>query len=462
MATYYVDAATASTDFAAATNIATPCTVQTALTNAAAGDIVRFLSGDYFPPNAANYFQPAWRPTNSGTSGNPITFISHVRHGANIHDAANQGGAEGRCGFGAYDVDWIVFDGFTVTPHLATGVGVQHPFQIDSCQNVHVQNFAMTGWEHTDHTNGALIGVYGNVSHSANVYIHHNDLSGVTNDLTPTEAVVNAAAIYIFEADNIYVYNNTIHDCNNGVAWKTEPHDIHVYNNFLYNVHRSAFFPTIEVSTNNSNHYVHHNVVLNCGIFLDAEESPSGGGTWSNLQVYNNTMHNDASHSWGTVYVAPSGTASVSGLIIGQSGGNQTARGVLFYNNIFSVATTSRGIEINDNLTTDAMLGTPVDYNAYYISSGTLRYRYNGTSTTTFSTYQTAINDDGEEANSSTSNPVFLNGSGSLNVATDFKLNPATSPYLSNGYGGVERGAWQGQTAIGNQAESGAMALFLV
>ena len=92
MATYYVSADSASTNWAAATSAAAPATVATAMANAAAGDIVRFQTGDYFPPNAPNYFQPSWRPANQGTSGNPITFISDVRHGAVIHDAANQGG----------------------------------------------------------------------------------------------------------------------------------------------------------------------------------------------------------------------------------------------------------------------------------------------------------------------------------------------------------------------------------
>lgn len=439
----------------------TPCSVATAMSNAAAGDVVRFLSGEYFPPNAPNYYQPAWRPTNSGTAGNPITLIADVKHGAIIHDAANAANiGEGRSAFGVYENSYVTIDGFSFESDIlsarSTNEDVRYTVAIDSSNNIHFQNCIMTGWEHSDHTNASLIGVYGQTTNSYDIYIHDNDLSGVMWDSTsPIEAMVNASSVYIFEAHHVYVYNNTIHDANNGVAWKTEPNDIHVYNNYLYNIHRAAFFPTIEVSTGNSNHYVHHNVCRNCNIFLDAEESPSGGGTWSNLQVYNNTLYNESSWSFGRVPNTSGGYSNVSGMIIGQSGGFQTARGVQFYNNIFHVNTTSRGWDISDNTTSDALIGTPFDYNVYYVSSGTLRYIYNGTSWTSFASWQSAVGDDGEEANSSTSNPVFLNGSGNLNVVTDFQLNPSTSPFLSNGYGGVQRGAYEGGLCIGAVCDAG-------
>lgn len=439
----------------------TPCSVATGLANAVAGDVVRFVSGDYFPPNAPNYYQPAWRPTNSGTAGNPITLISDVRHGAVIHDAANADNVgEGRSAFGVYQNSYVTIDGFRFESDIlsarSTNEDVRYTVAIDSSNNIHFQNCLMTGWEHSDHTNASLIGVYGQTTNSYDIYIHHNDLSGIMWDSTsPIEAMVNASSVYIFEAHHVYVYNNTIHDANNGVSWKTEPNDIHVYQNYLYNIHRSAFFPTIEVSAGNSNHYVHHNVCRNCNIFLDAEESPSGGGTWSNLQVYNNTMHNESSWSFGRVPNTSGGYSNVSGMIMGQDGGAQTARDVQFYNNIFSLNTTSRGWEIHDDLTSDAMLGAPFDYNVYYISSGTLQYIYNGTNTTSFATWQSAIGGDGEEANSSTSNPVFINGSGNMNVVTDFQLNPSTSPFLANGYGGVQRGAFEGGGCVGAVCEEG-------
>lgn len=433
----------------------TPCSVATAMSNAAAGDIVRFVSGDYFPPNASSTQEPSWHLANNGTVGNHITLISDVRHGAVIHSAANQGGGVNRTGFGCYANDYITIDGFTIDSDLEAGIEVEHPFIIESCRHVIVQYMSFpTGWAHQDHTNGASIGVYGSaVRLGTDIDIRYNDITGPTNDLTPLEAVVNACGIYMFEVNDVRVYNNTIHDANNGICWKTEPHHIYAHHNYLYNINRAAFYITPEVVSLDT-HHVHHNVLRNVNRVFDAEEAPSGGGTWTGFQFYNNTVYNDASTPLGRVYVAPSGTANVSGIALGTNGGPQTARGALIYNNIFQLSTTSRGWEIHDDLTSDAMIGVPFDYNVYYISSGTLTLNYNGTGYTTLANWQAALSDS-EEANSSSSNPVFLNGSGNLNVVTDFQLNPSTSPYLSNGYGGVQRGAFEGGGCVGAVCEEG-------
>lgn len=424
MATYYVNASSVSTNWGNAVNSGTPCTVATANANAVAGDLVLFQSGEYFPPNAPNDFEPAWYPANDGTEGNVITYRSEVRLGAIIHDAANANNVGGgRVAFGAFQNQYVTFDGFDIVPLITPSTEVRYTFTVDSSSNIHVQYCRMSGWQHSDHTNASLIGVYGQNSLSFNVYIHHNELIGVDVDQTPIEAVVNASAIYIFEAHHVYVYNNTIHDCNNAVSWKTEPHHIYVYLNFLYNVRRAPFFPTPE-QTGLDVHEVHHNVCVNVNQFLFAEDPPAGGGTWTGLKVYNNTLYNDASHPLGIAYVAPSGTANVSAFCLGQDAGLQTCRGAEIYNNIFMTNVTSRLIEFNDDLTSDAML-TRCDYNCYRAQSGTLRYRYNAPTvdTTNFATYAAGINDDGEESRSITTNPTFVNPGGS--TPEDYKLQGA-------------------------------------
>lgn len=415
----------------------TPCSVATGLANAVAGDVVRFISGTYEPPNSPSDFEPSWHPTNDGTSGNPITLISDTLHGAVINDAANAA-ATGRAGFGTYLNDWIIIDGFSVVKDKATGALADTTLMVGtSSTNIHIQNIDGTGRAHSYHTNGAIVGVY---EGSSNVYIHNNRLHDETADPSPVEAVVNASCLYIFEATNVYVYNNTIYNCNNGVSWKTNPVNINVYRNFLYTIGRAAFFPTIETSGANG-HYIHHNVVLNCGRFIDSEDSPAGAGTYTDYHVYNNTVYHAS--SLGVI-----GGVNVSGgLVLGKDASSQTARSVRFYNNIISVGATSRIHEIHDDLVSDAMLGAPFDYNHYYVASGTQRFIYNATSTTTFATYQSAIGDDGEEANSLTSDPLFVNAGGG--AVTDYRL-AGGSPALASGYGGVDRGAFEGNPCIGD------------
>ena len=56
-------------------NIDTPCSVSTAMSNASAGDAVYFRGGTY-NTGESSYQNPVYEPSNSGTSGNPITFVA--------------------------------------------------------------------------------------------------------------------------------------------------------------------------------------------------------------------------------------------------------------------------------------------------------------------------------------------------------------------------------------------------
>ena len=70
-ATYYVTPVSTFT-WAEGTNPVTPTTLTVANANAAAGDIIRLLPGNYSATNQDI------APVNSGTSGNRITFMGHV------------------------------------------------------------------------------------------------------------------------------------------------------------------------------------------------------------------------------------------------------------------------------------------------------------------------------------------------------------------------------------------------
>lgn len=74
-----------------------PTTLSDALTNAVAGEIVGILPGVYTGADENDRWTPSFRPTNSGASGNPITFVAK-------YPAAYLGGtlAELRVDPGAY------------------------------------------------------------------------------------------------------------------------------------------------------------------------------------------------------------------------------------------------------------------------------------------------------------------------------------------------------------------------
>ena len=432
MATYYVSADSVSTNWAAATNIATPATVQTGMDNAVSGDVVQFLPGTYDPPNASDYETPAWNSANSGTPGNPITYKSYIPLAAVIRDCANAA-ATGNSGWGvggAGGRDYITFDGFTCVRDKDLGtLASSHTVIANGSSNIRVKNCNYIGRSHFNHTNGCCIACHG----GSQIYIHHNTFSGQTSDPGRTEATINVSAVYLFATTDFYVYNNTVYNCHNGISWKTAPNNVNCYQNFLYDLTRAAFFPTLE-TTGQSNWNIHHNVVLNAEYLVDMEDSPASVAT--GMKIYNNTVYDSG--------------AMTRGVFHGQDGGNQPWRSTEFYNNIFHLGASTRLLEIYDNVVGATAFPTVLNNNCYYMSAGTASWSRNATVNTTLSGWRTTAQAvlAGAEANSITTNPSFVNVGGAS--AADYKL-AGGSPCIGAGVGGVDMGAWQGVTVIGNQ-----------
>lgn len=400
--TYYVSP-TGTASWPACVNVSTPCAVATAMGAAVAGDIVRFLPGTYQPPSTSRWEEPAWNPSNSGTSAtNPITFVSDTLHGATILDAADAA-ATGNAAIGAFQRNYIVWDGFRLIKDKDTGQYASSIVIVADANHNVIRNMDGRGATHRYHTNGSIVSIHGGTGNRVYNNVFHDEIAAIN----PVESVLNASAIYVFATNETYVYNNTIFNCNNGIAWKTGPNRIHIYNNYLYDIGRAAFFPTIE-QNGTTDMFVHHNVVRNARQFLDAEDSPAP--TYYNLKVYNNTVHSD-------------GAMSGRGIFYGKDNGTQGGRNTEFYNNIFSVGGSTRFVETYDNTSASAFPLT-LDYNLYFISTGTPSWSRNGITTTTLSAWRTAT---GAEANSVTVDPQFQNNSGSLNAVGDFKL-AASSP----------------------------------
>jgi len=128
-----------------------------------------------------------------------------------------------------------------------------------------------------------------------------------------------------------------------------------------------------------------------------------------------------------------------------------------FFNNIFYITSTKYAIAYDENWSLNTF--DYLDYNVYYASSGNNTWYINyGTVATSLSGWETWLTKQGEgahqkEENSSTSNPNFLNVSGSFNTPTDFKR----SSYPTDGRGGSwpsVRGAYiTGNEIIGPSAD---------
>ena len=98
---------TGSASWASSTNINTPCSLSTANSNAVGDDIVLLLTGNY----GSQYIAP----TNSGTSGHPITFRAQRQYGAVF---TRTGGAS----VNLSGISYIVIDGLSFTGGTNTQV----------------------------------------------------------------------------------------------------------------------------------------------------------------------------------------------------------------------------------------------------------------------------------------------------------------------------------------------------
>lgn len=100
-------------------SIGDPWTLSEAMSQAVAGDIVQVGPGQYTGSAPSSRWNAAFRPSNSGTSENPIIFFAENRAGltysAGVTSELRSGGTSAGNGgpaFGISGQDYVIFDGF--------------------------------------------------------------------------------------------------------------------------------------------------------------------------------------------------------------------------------------------------------------------------------------------------------------------------------------------------------------
>jgi hypothetical protein len=401
--TYYVTP-TGNAAWSACTNINTPCSWQTAMTNAAPGDTVYFRNGTYDPgtscPSTWEYIGIA--PKNSGTDANhPITFKAYPGETPVIKACPNAMPA-----FGARDVNYIVWDGFSGT--TVDNAGEVWLFLYWNSTGSVVKNCKFTGNARTIYNNAAPL----RVEQSSNNEVVNNVIHGMTGN----SDAVNTAAIWLFDATGAQVHNNTIYNCMNGIMQKTGPNvNNAIYKNFIYSITTSGIMLN-EEAVGGSGDKVYQNVLVNNGsIAIDVYPNSGTGEYQTNYQIYNNTIYGSGTG----IEIGPSArTNQVWNNIIQQTGsGNPLLR---YY--------------------TGASMPSLSDYNDFFSSGGIWNLDFS-TDYSSLTAWQTATSLD---VHSITTNPQFLKPGGT-NVA-DYRRKS----YPANGQGGSVMGAYMtGNESIG-------------
>lgn len=126
-ATHYVTAAASGGGDG---SIGDPWTLAEAMSSALAGNQVQVGPGIYTGTNTGNHSIAAWRPANSGSSGNPIVFFAQNRSGltysAGVTSELRSGSTtpnSGCAAFGTTGEDYIIWDGFFVDESDSATIG---------------------------------------------------------------------------------------------------------------------------------------------------------------------------------------------------------------------------------------------------------------------------------------------------------------------------------------------------
>lgn len=478
--TYYVSPGSISTDWAAAANIATPCTVQTAFDNAQAGDTVFFRGGLYKVPasTSGDWLTGYFAPNNSGTEGHPIVFMAypgeqpvfdgtsgaHERDGHGYGNFARIMSNTRYVGSGSKTYhEYITFDGFTfqcdggLNEGKITLTGGDNGSTRPRVRGLIVQNCTFNGGTSDNAARVQIDGVWtGTGDNHEGIFISQTTGLIIRNcrifDYASANHNPNTSAIKTYHSDNLLIENCEVYDNSRGIYSKTNTDGLTVRYCYIHD-NNEGFFTGTTGWWNSSDHskgyFVAENTdnVLCHNLFSNNRGSISGftedGGDLDGLTIYNNTVF----AATGYTYTASVGLGS---------GMRQS-----FYNNILYGPKLNNDIGLlrwycgnNDaqevaegkaeyNFGLDAC-----DHNQFGDLSGNflIRVKKPNESTVSYPTLASwqasgVLTTGGNPgAGSLVSNPLFVNASGTMSQVSDFALQ-AGSPCKGAGRGGVDMGA---------------------
>lgn len=261
-------------------------------------------------------------------------------------------------------------------------------------------------------------------------------------------------ALTFYGTRQFLVTHNEFIDCDGGVYCKgslpSEPPD-RVLNDGIIELNRFSNLRSYCVVVNEANEaawpIVRRNLAVNCATFMSLQTSTMNLSE-KNFECKNNTIIN------------PQDVASLGTLYACGMRNDHQANIASFVNNIiaFLSAPSTQTYHINlggdepsPTETFDTTGYAPFNFNCYFQVSGTQRWVTNGTTFTTFAAWQAAVQADvpGQEANSITSNPSFVDAG-----AGDYRLSPG-SPCEGTGQDGENMGCYEtGDEEIGVEADA--------
>lgn len=425
-ATHYVSP-TGSDTWANSTNIDTPCSATTAMSNAVAGDIVYFRGGTYnLGISPTDSYQNILQPSNSGVAGNSITFQAYTGETPILVGIWRSAAYKQAMIIGVYQKSYVVIDGFTLYGEDGSSNPVCASSRIVNASYVTIKNCKIRGVDTVDWTDN-VEGI--RIEGSNHITVQRNYIYDFKN----SSGNHNTSAIKTYDNSFLTIENNELVDNNaSGIYLKRSTSDSVVRYNFIRcpsgACNGGSIFsnPGGAASTNDYRIKIYHNLVIHAkyGIFLLS----AGGNVAEDFEVYNNTVYYSSGSGENTAITCGNGSTWK------------------IYNNIVQGYGTGRKL-----LWYPSTVVGECQYNQY--GSATFKVvtnLYGGGGTRTYNSltdwhnstevYGNVHPEGAITLNGLASDPKFVNGSGNLNQLYDFRL-ASDSPCKGTGKGGLDMGA---------------------
>ena len=250
-------------------------TLKKATLTVVAGDTIYVKEGVYI--DTVNSFERKFKPTNSGTAANPITFISSPRHAAVVRSDSLPGSRQNFAWGISWSIDYIVIDGFKIEGGLVLGYGGGDHCIVRNCEVIYGR---------CPDSDGSLN--WGISTHDADYCTIENNY---VHDMTDSgNNAHNTACIMIFGNSDYNIIQSNTADASNGIIYNAFGQKGGQMDNNIwrYNLALNATAGYLGMGSTDNTQFsddntYYQNVAVNCNYFIELDHN------CRRFILYNNT-----------------------------------------------------------------------------------------------------------------------------------------------------------------------------